>query len=631
MQSPPTIPPTHWTDAQKAALVQQIIAGGLSLQQACTAYGLSTDELKDWVRIFRRSARVALDQQLRSTFSIRGLDLDDLSRAELSGSLAEISIADLLQTIQLGRKDAHITVTSAETESHIWCDSGEIIDAQSGALGGEEAVYRILGLSTGSVVADFARPRRTRRITTSTPHLLLEALRINDERARLLRRIGDSDRVFSVVADVAVRTAVDLDEHELAVLSSFSGTRSLDSALAISGVPLTRALRIAIRLLEAGLLAPAPLDAPRQPAMSSRPSASFRAVSHTTRPERPPGWVLALGALVCSTLGAATAIAYADALAREHRETPPQHPDVAFGAVIGAPCPDGMVLISGGRFFMGSDSSHPALGWARPAHATTVNSFCLGTHEVSVQQYASCTRQGACDAAHVAASPDASVRSVAGAPSEGVHDEQCNTGKPGREQHPQNCVSYHQAARYCAAQGSRLPTEAEWEFAARGAENRLFPWGGAQPTADHVNACGTECLRWHREARLDAELHGLMYEEDDGYAGTAPVGSFPLGSTPDGVTDLIGNVFEWTAGGLYAYDRDQAETVDPVGPLQADSYVIRGGNFNSGIPEFSDPALRFAMHADAYSHGVGFRCAAAPRGAAAPSPSSAPSLERSRR
>jgi formylglycine-generating enzyme required for sulfatase activity len=109
---------------------------------------------------------------------------------------------------------------------------------------------------------------------------------------------------------------------------------------------------------------------------------------------------------------------------------------------------------------------------------------------------------------------------------------------------------------------------------------------------------------------LTSELHGMMYDEDDGYAGTAPVGSYPLGATSDGVQDLIGNVFEWTAGGLYAYEHEAR--VNPKGPTNGGSYVIRGGNFNSGTLEFSDPALRFAMPGNSYSHGVGIRCAGDP-------------------
>jgi formylglycine-generating enzyme required for sulfatase activity len=343
----------------------------------------------------------------------------------------------------------------------------------------------------------------------------------------------------------------------------------------------------------------------------------------TLRPERPPAWVLAAGAVVCSSLGAVTAIAYTDVIVTRagvnHGSTGVNHGQPrAHADLPHRPCADGMVLIEGGKFLMGSDSSHPALAWARPAHSVSVDSFCLDRREISVEAFALCTARGECEAAHQQASATTAEIAASNGPS-AEQSEQCNTGKPDRLQHPQNCVSFHQAARYCAAHGGRLPTEAEWEFAARGTDSRLFPWGNAQPSADHVNACGKECASWHRRAQVDGEHHAFMYDEDDGYAGSAPIGSYPLGSTPDGVLDLIGNVFEWTAGGLYSYDR--SARINPVGPIDGDSHVIRGGNFNSAITEFSDPALRFAMDANSYSHGVGFRCASDPRGAA-PGPSS---------
>jgi formylglycine-generating enzyme required for sulfatase activity len=255
--------------------------------------------------------------------------------------------------------------------------------------------------------------------------------------------------------------------------------------------------------------------------------------------------------------------------------------------------------------------------WARPAHEVNVDSFCLDVHEVSVEEYTRCVDAGKCVPAHLIATFQSDgLEGTGSKQSEALHSEQCNAGKPGRERHPINCVSHFQAVQHCAFRGARLATEAEWEFAARGDSNRPFPWGNGQPTADHINACGKECERWHQKVGLSSEMHGLMYQEDDGYSGTAPVGSFPLGATSDGVEDLIGNVFEWTSGGLYPFDRRPLH--NPRGPTESESYVIRGGNFNSGIPEFSDPALRFAMLAESYSHGVGLRCADDPKFKATP-------------
>jgi len=102
-----------WSDTQKAALVQQIVSGGLSLERACEEYGLSVDEIKDWVGVFRRSMRAALDRQLRSTLSLQGLEVEEFARSEFSGEIGALDVADLVQTIQLGRKDARITISHA--------------------------------------------------------------------------------------------------------------------------------------------------------------------------------------------------------------------------------------------------------------------------------------------------------------------------------------------------------------------------------------------------------------------------------------------------------------------------------------------------------------------------------------
>jgi formylglycine-generating enzyme required for sulfatase activity len=268
---------------------------------------------------------------------------------------------------------------------------------------------------------------------------------------------------------------------------------------------------------------------------------------------------------------------------------------------------------------MGSDSRRPALSLARPPHRTSIPGFCLGAHEVTVREYAACSDAGDCTPAHQGAffadeaTPDPAAESKLE-----LQGAMCNAGKPGRDQHPINCVSHAQGATYCRARAARLPSEAEWEFAARGPRSRSYPWGEAKPSRARLNACGKECERRHGALGADAEMHGLMYAADDGYSGTAPVGSFPLGATPEGIVDLVGNVFEWTAYGLYDYEPTPSD--DPRGPSDSDSFVIRGGNFNSGIREFADPALRFAMHGESYSHGVGFRCATDARGPSSSAP-----------
>lgn len=634
------LPSSAWSDSQKAALVQKIVSGELTLEHACAAYGLSVDQIKGWVCIFRRSVRQAIDRQLRSTLSLQGLEVAELSRPEFSGELADLDVADLVQTIQLGRKDATITVTHGASQSRVWCQAGEIFDAESGSLVGEPALFRILNLDQGSVLADFGPTGRARRVHTATPRLLLEAATQRDRKLRARQRIGDLRRVCAVVSSVAARHARDLGPEELAVLSAFDGSRTLEEVAATIELPQHEMLEITARFLEQGVLTPtstqlvlaepaAPLSASGAMAMSYQPFAVSGKPDH----QRLPFWVLASGALLCSSLGAVTAIAYSVGLNPEElvpsaaREAAaaartvslpgsalpePSTPGAAVAAhaptAMAHSCPEGMALILAGKFFMGSDSSHPALQYAQPAHAVSVDSFCLGQREVSVSEYQECVRSGACEPAHQTSDLGADEGEPVSSVSKQRHDEQCNAGKPGRERDPINCVSHDQATSYCAFRAGRLASEAEWEFAARGEANRRFPWGNTPATAEHANTCGKECARWHEEVGLTSELHGVMFDQDDGYAGTAPVGSYPAGATSDGVLDMVGNVFEWTADGLYAYDRTPRS--NPRGPANAGSFVIRGGNFKSGTPEFSDPALRFAMPGQSYSHGIGLRCAA---------------------
>jgi eukaryotic-like serine/threonine-protein kinase len=269
-------------------------------------------------------------------------------------------------------------------------------------------------------------------------------------------------------------------------------------------------------------------------------------------------------------------------------------------------CPAGMAMIPGGKFFMGSDDASFKL-W-QPAHKVTLDTFCIDIHEVTTAAYRACSDQGECKR------PDA----VPDYPkSEGATDEQhdktrnalaehCNFGKDGREKHPINCLSWALADNYCKMTGKRLPTEAEWEYAARGSDGRRFPWGDEVGDHTFMNACGKECNAW--EAKAGVKTSARMYEADDGWAGTAPVGSFPKGKTRFGTYDVVGNVWEWTADWFETYRPDEA--INPTGARAGDRKAMRGGGFNGGVPMWVDPAFRYHQVATASSPAIGFRCAA---------------------
>jgi eukaryotic-like serine/threonine-protein kinase len=190
----------------------------------------------------------------------------------------------------------------------------------------------------------------------------------------------------------------------------------------------------------------------------------------------------------------------------------------------------------------------------------------------------------------------------------------CNTRVKDKQNHPINCVDWAMADNFCRvaggrlpAGGARLPTEAEWEFAARGSSQRTYPWGDEPPSATRLNACGTECERWMAR---NLETIGTMYKADDGWPGTAPVGSFPKGASSDGIQDLAGNVWEWTADWYGDYPAEAQ--VDAKGPPTGTERVVRGGSYNGTESDWAKPSYRWKTPPDTFNHSIGLRCAKTP-------------------
>jgi hypothetical protein len=181
-----------WDDARKSELVARVVAGTLSIRQACDRHGLSPERIRDWVMVFRRSALQAFDDHLRETLVSQGLDADSLAAVAFNGTLDDIAISDLVQTMTMGRRDGMITVSHDGRQSRIWFAVGAIVDAESGRLRGEHALYRILALEQGRVVADFCPVRRSQAIQMPTMALLIDGARRKDECALLKQRLGDS-------------------------------------------------------------------------------------------------------------------------------------------------------------------------------------------------------------------------------------------------------------------------------------------------------------------------------------------------------------------------------------------------------------------------------------------------------
>lgn len=249
-------------------------------------------------------------------------------------------------------------------------------------------------------------------------------------------------------------------------------------------------------------------------------------------------------------------------------------------------CPAGMVFVPGGPFVMGADPEElSSLAEAEPEHEVYVSSFCMDMLEVTNAQWRVCVAAGGCTLP------------------QGGWEHGC-TGHYGADLHPVNCVSHGQARAYCAWAGKRLPTEAEWEKAARGGceivapshcgpeDERDYPWGEAPARED--------CCEYLACAAGDEE-----------------VGSHPMGAGPYGALDLVGSVWEWVAdyhdADAYASCADGCS--DPTGPPYGDWAVVRGG-FLSGDPTllciWSPVAWRSHVRRLDFEGRVGLRCAVRP-------------------
>jgi formylglycine-generating enzyme required for sulfatase activity len=240
-------------------------------------------------------------------------------------------------------------------------------------------------------------------------------------------------------------------------------------------------------------------------------------------------------------------------------------------------CPLGMAALPGGSFTMGGlldGDIYDAVG---------VRPFCMDITEVTVSAYGGCVAANGCSEPAPYLADD--VNNTARA---------CNWKRPGAIFHPVNCVDWSQASAYCTWASKRLPTEEEWEWAARdGQQGRTWPWGNEPPSGKLVNACGTECVTWVK-ANFGQDWKA-MYLTDDGWPTTAPVGSFPRGRTAQGLQDMAGNVWEWTAsnGSLWGQW----------------GKVYRGGSWFTDRASNLRAAARMSEAATFRSYDLGFRCA----------------------
>ncbi|MDB5218838.1 MAG: hypothetical protein JWO86_6765, partial [Myxococcaceae bacterium] len=247
-----------------------------------------------------------------------------------------------------------------------------------------------------------------------------------------------------------------------------------------------------------------------------------------------------------------------------------------------------MVRVPPGMFVMGSD--HDGKGERPLHHVVLTRAFYIDRTEVRADAYAACVGDGACSLNKVHSGD--LVETIFG----------CNTDKE-RPKHPANCVDRIQAEKYCASVRKRLPTEAEWEYAARGNDGREFPWGNTPPT---------KCVQ--------AILTGMTGECGD-RRGTWEVGTTADGKSSFGALDMAGNVWEWVADGWDAYPASDAgagaaaadargtAVVDPKAPLvPTGKGILRGGSWDYSVTS-AKTTYRLPFAAVSGNVSTGFRCA----------------------
>lgn len=207
------------------------------------------------------------------------------------------------------------------------------------------------------------------------------------------------------------------------------------------------------------------------------------------------------------------------------------------------------IPIPGGGFSMGAADGDDD---ERPVHRVTVPGFSMLRTEVTAAQYLDCVEAGACTRPPAKAS--------------------CTLDLPDRSEHPINCVDWGQAAAFCAWAGGRLPTEAEWEHAARAGRALTYPWGAELPSAGGRWRANYDC--YDVEDGYDREIYGR-----DGFKETAPVCSFAGDTGAAELCDLGGNVWEWVQDWFGPYD--DAPSRAPTGPAQGAERVMRGGSWGT--------------------------------------------------
>jgi formylglycine-generating enzyme required for sulfatase activity len=244
-----------------------------------------------------------------------------------------------------------------------------------------------------------------------------------------------------------------------------------------------------------------------------------------------------------------------------------------------------MVYVPAGSFLMGSKVEDEQGGNGQPypnefpEHEVSVGAFWLDQTEVTNAQYQGCVEVGKCDPPKVA----------------GSHSREAYYGEAEFAAYPVINITWYQAVAYCSWVGGRLPTEAEWAYAARGPDRNIYPWG-IEFDGLRLNYCDINCT--HDWPDLTS---------DDGYEDTSPVGNYPSGKSWIGAYDMLGNVWEWVWDWHDYYPGHDWEA-HPRSQAPNTYRVIRGGAWDTNRSHARNAFRNWFIPAS-YEDSIGFRCA----------------------
>jgi len=264
--------------------------------------------------------------------------------------------------------------------------------------------------------------------------------------------------------------------------------------------------------------------------------------------------------------------------ATESPVTSPETPTPGIGSTMTGADDMTLVYVPAGEFTMGSDQGHPD---EKPVQKVNLDAFWIDQTEVTNKMYSLCVAAGACkQPTHT-----------------GSSDNFRYYGNLGFDNYPVIYVDWNMAKAYCEWAGRDLPTEAQWEKAARGPDANIYPWGNTF-NGKYLNFCDANCSAAWKYVRFN-----------DDYADVSPVGYYPSGKSVYGALDMAGNVWEWVNDWYDVYPGGNPGVSSNFGQKY---HVLRGGSWYLTIEDARSANRYWLDLSDSSNFFTGFRCSLSP-------------------